>query len=357
MKNMKKTLTAIILSAIAAGVLAGCTGTDETSVSSAETDVTVVTDETIVTTPTSEPTLQTTEKEMGHFEFRPVVVSSIFREIMGEDMYEAYCNYVDAIRAGEDSFGVKDQTTYDWMLGQFPGKFYPVAEVYTESDYEGAVSNGRGTFHYTTSPEDFAEKNADFEKLVTGILNENLRDGYSDFEKVLALYIYFARNYTYDNDTYLEMRDHPVSGLSACRFLTTNTGICSECAPAFSYLLLQAGVDATTVCGYDHEWSYVTINGRNYHVDPTYALGTDVDLTYLMMTDERREEEGGFPKSDNIVASRYRDDRNGDQYDADDGFFDGLAKACLYDWDPDANLIYYYDENADQQVFDYSAFE
>lgn len=347
---MKRFLITAVCLAIGFTSLSGCAKTLESTPAEATSATTTSVETTVATT------TETTKEDRGHFEFKPVVVSSIFRDIMGEDMYEAYCNYIAAVRAGEDFFEVKDQETYDWMMGQFPYVFYPVAAEYTESNYAGAYSNGRATFQYKIPKEEFAKKNAEFEEIVTTILNDNLRDDYSDFEKVLALYIYFATNYTYDYDTYNEMDDHYVDNLSGYRFLTGETGICCECATAFSYLLLQAGVDATCAGGTNHEWSYVTINGKNYHIDPTYAMGTDVDLSYLMMTDEIREVRDNFPKKNNVIANHYKDAHNGDQYDANDKFFEPLYDGHLISWDPEQNLIYYKDANGDECTFDYSPF-
>ena len=50
---------------------------------------------------------------------------------MGEDMYDAYKNYIKAVQNGEDEFEVKTEDDYNWMIGQFPNKFQPVYEVYT----------------------------------------------------------------------------------------------------------------------------------------------------------------------------------------------------------------------------------
>ncbi|MCR4691474.1 MAG: transglutaminase-like domain-containing protein [Lachnospiraceae bacterium] len=302
-------------------------------------------------------------KEKGHFTFKPVVIASIFRDIMGEDMCEAYGNYVEAALKGETEFAVKSEEAYDWMIGQFPVVCFPVLQEYTESDYGGAYHDGKATFHFTIPQSEFAEKEAEFEDIVTGILNENLRDDYSDLEKVLALYEYFCREYSYDFETYAEMSDRYIEELSAYRFLTTDHGVCAECAPAFSYLLLQAGVDATTasgICpenGEGHVWSYVTINGKNYHVDPTYGMGTNVCLDYFMMTDEQRENEDGYKKDEMCVGCHYKDEHNGDQYDAEDDFFAPLWEGCLTSWDPEKNLIYYTDKDGNDAVFDYSAFE
>ncbi len=303
------------------------------------------------------------KEEKGHFSFQPVVISSVFREIMGEDMCEAYRNYVDAALKGENEFAVKDEETYDWMIGQFPGVCFPVLEEYTESDYASAYHDGKATFHYTIPQSEFAQKEAEFEDIVTGILNETMRDDYSELEKVIALYEYFCTKYTYDYEVYAEMGERYVEETSAYRFLTTDQGICSECAPAFSCLLLQAGVDATTaggncpINGEGHVWSYVTIGGKNYHVDPTYGMESGVCLSYFMMTDEQREKEDEYQKDEMCVGSHYKDEHNGDQYDADDDSFAPLWGGYLTSWDPEKNLICYIDKSGKEAVFNYSFFE
>ena len=362
---MRKILTSIMCVAVLSATLAGCTAnTVETSdATSSETVATTTTTEATTTATTTDPTTTTTEDPRGHYEFKPVVISSIFRDIMGEDMCEAYANYVHAALKGEDTFEVKSEKDYDWMMGQFPTVCSPILDEYTESNYAGAYKDGKATFQYLIPKEEFAVKEAEFEKIVTDILNENLRDNYSDIEKVLALYIYFSENYTYDYDTYDDMKDRYIDNLSAYRFLTTDHGICCECAPAFSYLLLQAGVDAATVggntprTGEGHSWSYVTINGKNYHVDPTYAMSSGDYLAYFMMTDEQRENEDGYQKKNMTVGCHYKSEHNGMEYTADDDFFAPLWGGYFTSFDPDKNLIYYTDSEGNDAVFDYSSFE
>lgn len=310
---------------------------------------------------TSETTEATTATEAGsHFEFKPVVISSIFRDIMGEDMYKAFCNYVTAVQNGEDSFEVKDEETYDWMIGQFPAQLQPCYFVYTESGYGGAFKEGRAKFQYKISKDELAAKEKEFEKIVTDILNENFKDDYSDFEKALALYIYFSKNYTYDWDSYEKMKDDPSMNFSAYNFLTRKTGICSECSTAYSYLLLQAGVDATIAGGTGsdgegHGWSYVTINGKNYHVDPTFVMSRPNNLSYFMMTDAKREIENGYKKENTTIGCHYKEDRNGCKYDAGDDFFAPLWGGTLTSWDHKKKLIYYEDSEGNPKTFDYSS--
>ncbi len=215
---MKKKLINLISILILTCYIAGCTVSAPKSTETGNSESAPA-----ESTATESTEATTTTEARGHFEFKPVVISTIFRDIMGEDMYEAYCNYVKAIQNGEDSFEVKSEKAYDWMIGQFPAQLNPVYFEYTESNYGGAFKNGRATFQYKIPKEELAAKEKDFEKLVTDILNENLRDDYSDFEKALALYLYFSNTYTYDYDSYEKMKDDPFMHFSAYRFLTNKT--------------------------------------------------------------------------------------------------------------------------------------
>ncbi|MCR5608816.1 MAG: hypothetical protein K6G26_07100, partial [Lachnospiraceae bacterium] len=75
-----------------------------------------------------------------------------------------------------------------------------------------------------------------------------------------------------------------------------------ELSGIYSYLLMTAGVDAVeTGCeGKDmyHAWTIVTINGDAYHIDSTWGLRSykdqPIDLTYFMMSDKARIEDGFY---------------------------------------------------------------
>ena len=101
---------------------------------------------------------------------------------------------------------------------------------------------------------------------------------------------------------------------------------------------MQAVVDAATVMGGAHEWSFVRINGVNYHVDPTFALDTDRSLAYFMMTDERRGETG-YGKEGFIYVSNYAQDHPHPAYTADDDTFRPLWEWRLEDFSPRENTL------------------
>ena len=70
--------------------------------------------------------------------------------------------------------------------------------------------------------------------------------------------------------------------------MTTKIGICCEIAEAYSYLLLQLGINAATVINSKHEWSIIKLDGKYYHIDPTFGLSDWDNLAFFMMNDEQR---------------------------------------------------------------------
>ncbi|MBQ3864604.1 MAG: hypothetical protein II781_02065 [Clostridia bacterium] len=306
----------------------------------------------------------------SHYVFRPKVVSSYARELFGDKMCDAWFNLVDAVMAGEDSFACPDDETFAWVLGQFPDKFFPVmSELIIKDptvDPDHPVQNGMGRITYLTTPIDAAIRIADFSEQVEKILNEALEDDYSDFEKMYALYAYFSSHYTYDYETYDRLQHADVDYTKPYRVFSLGTGICGEIAPAYAYLLLQAGVDAANMSGirsYDksgHDWAYVKLNGKNYHIDPTYALSSEGRLDYFLMDDNERENQDGYLRKDFHILSNYAQDHPHPDYQADDDTFRPLWGGIPVNLDHASHTLYYriLDAEGDEklQSFDYSGF-
>ncbi len=306
--------------------------------------------------PTSEPTpaptpepapAPTPEPERGHYVFQPKVCSSYMTEVFGETMVETWFHLVDAVMAGEDHFACPDAHTYDWVMGQFPDKCFPVLRELIGYCYDrdNPVIDGVASFTYLVPPEESAARIAVFAALIEGILNETLRDDDSDFEKALALYLYFSHHYVYDHEA--ARPDVYADYLSSYRVLTTGTGICQEFSVAYSYLLLQAGVDATTMSGhrsYDrasHQWSYVKLNGHNYHIDPTYVIGSGDSLSYFLMDDAQREAADCYDRSDFNICSNYAQDHPHPDYAADDDSFRALWQGYYEELDRESRTLRY----------------
>lgn len=301
----------------------------------------------------------------GHYTFNPKVCSVFMEEVFGRDMCEAWYNLVDAVLAGENTFACKDQFTYDWMMGQFPEYCLPILPELIDYawDRENSVIDGVASFTWLVPPEEAAERIEEFGRQVEGILNEVFEDDYSDFEKALALYLYFSDHYTYDWDTYYKMDKEYVDYTSCARFFRTGIGICHEISSAYTYLLLEAGVQATAMSGnrsYDHaghQWSYVRINGKEYHIDPTYALGTGGALRYFMMTDEKREEEDSYDSSTFYAVSHYANDHPHPDYIADDETFAPLWEYDFISFDHKTHTVFCRKEQSAYEEWSYFTFD
>lgn len=278
-----------------------------------------------------------------NFTFEPKVASQYLAEIFGEQKVEAWFNLVDAVMAGEDTFACPNQETYDWVMGQFPNKCFPVLTELIDYAYnqEHSVDNGVASFTYRVSREEAAAKISEFSEFVEDILNEAMKPDYSDFEKALSLFLYFRENYTYDYAAAEDVENGEGFYTNSYRLLTGKTGVCHEISNAYSYLLMQAGVDAATVMGGNHEWSYIRLNGKNYHIDPTYALNFEPgDLRYFLMTDSERCEDG-FDKERFVYCSNYSQEHPHPNYAADDETFTALRLGCFDSIDYEKQVLSY----------------
>ena len=365
MTIMRKRISYLICLALLASLLSGCAARrpaapdtlpdppqerpEETAATPSTTEAPAAEPEETEPNPTGEYDASGDPSELqAHYVFQPKVCSSYMAELFGETMVETWYALVDAVMAGEDSFPCPDAYTYDWVMGQFPDQCFPVLVELIDYCYDRSnpVKDGVATFTYQVPPEEAAAQIAEFAALVESILNETLEDGYSDLEKALALYIYFSHHYTYDYDTAYDDSGYH-SYLSAYRVLTTDIGICQEFSVAYSYLLLQAGVDASNMSGhrdYDHEghqWSYVRMGGHNFHIDPTYVIGTTDSLSYFMMDDAQREAADGYDRSDYVICSNYAQDNPHPEYAADDDSFRELWDGEYIGFDHETRTIYY----------------
>ena len=279
-------------------------------------------------------------RRQSSYVFKPKVCSTYIEEIFGKTMCETWFHLVDAVLAGEDTFACPDQHTYDWVMGQFPIRCFPVLTELIDYAYdrENSVVDGIASFTYRIPREEAARQIGEFEQQVEGILNDAFEDDYSDFEKVLALYEYFSQHYQYHYETEQKTYVAFVDYTTTYRLFKEGMGICSEIARAFAYLLMQAGVDAATVMGGGHEWSLVRINGVNYHVDPTFALDTGCSLAYFMMTDEQREATG-YGRDSFVFISNYSQDHPHADYPADDDTFGPLWERRPETFYPQENFL------------------
>ncbi len=303
-------------------------------------------------------------KPVSTFKYDVYKTSPMFDEVMGEDMASAYQNMLTAVMNGETEFECSDSNTYDWMIGQYPYNFCPVLK-------EHAVSmgyyDGKGHIELDCSYEQFREELQEFGVLVEDMMNEVFEDDYTDFEKALALYMYFSEygNFTYDydaanSDVYLDTN-------SILKVMTTRYGICGDLSTTYSFLLAQADVDAGTIGGVrssdgaPHGWSLIRLDGQCYQIDPTYALGMDGYMAYFMMDTDKRELEDGYMREDFTYVNHYTIYApvayDVTEFYCDDNRYEDLWDMTVLSFDPDTKTMCCYDYYGNTVEVDYSGLE
>ena len=286
---------------IASVLLSGCS--EAYTPDTKETPATEITT-TVETEVTEETTVETTpEKVLVPFEFNTRIYSPTLAGWIPEENWTAFYNLCDALRAGETEFECPSQEAYDWAInGTILANLFPAACMRVEAgsdDGSEAFENGIGKIHYKMPAEEFVKRQADFEALITDILNSTLESDDTEYEMALKLYLYIAENYDYD---YSDQNAIKEEDGYVYRTFKTKLGRCINYGSVYAYLLLQVGIDAMNVgCfeeGMDHAWTYAIINGQGYHIDTTWALKScypgveHVYLDYFMMSGDERDADG-----------------------------------------------------------------
>lgn len=311
--------------------------------------------------PTPTPKIENIDNnEEGHFTFQRHVFSSTYLKEFGEEYQDAMFAFCDAVYNGDDTFDCPSQEVYDWCIGRLSFFFCPIATVYVarfSPDGSPTYKNGKGYIFYTIPKDEYLTKEKEFEEAIVGIINDCVSDDYTDMEKVLALYEYMCRNYTYDYDMYEHKLDR--NNESAYRCLVEKTGICSEVAALYNFLLLQVGVDSDEMSGTGtdhHSWVYVTIDGESYHVDATWGLEWDVvPLDYFMMTDELREVRDGFKPETLRIGAKGDQCRKYHEFSSEDPRYTPLWETYYVGMDRENKEIVYEDRQGNIGRFYYGA--
>ena len=148
--------------------------------------------------------ITSSETQPATYEFNPHVYSSTLSVEIPQDYWASFYNMCDALRAGETTFSCSSQEAYDFcMKDSTTANLFPAAclKISGESnDGTTPYENGVGRIYYKMPVEDFVVRQAEFENLITDILNSTLENDDTDFEKCLKLYLYIAENYDYEDD-------------------------------------------------------------------------------------------------------------------------------------------------------------
>jgi hypothetical protein len=306
----------------------------------------------------------TAHAEEEYYSFNPHAYSSKLYATYGEERWKAFYNLCDALRAGEDTFECPSADVYGWCMSNLIiTNFFPVAgnNLYYINQYgEYTYSDGVGYINYAIPKEEFLQRERDFENTVNQILRENVRTDYTDFEKCLALYNYISKNYSYDYEQLAVLNTENAYYWGSYDCLMTKKGVCEDISALYNFLLMECGVDALQYMGAStgtgHSWSYVTIDGVGYHIDPTWGLSDDggTDLAYFMMSTEERLT-GSMSDYNIRPYLNMLDVGQGVDFSANDNRYAPIHQGYFAGLDRERKILIY-DINGERREFNYSNF-
>ncbi|MDO5155219.1 MAG: transglutaminase domain-containing protein [Eubacteriales bacterium] len=152
---------------------------------------------------------------------------------------------------------------------------------------------------------------------VKNIMDTQITDEMSDYEKELALHDYLTTHCVYSEDA----NQGPDSDIyRAYGALVNGNAVCNGYAEAMQILLMCAGVNTKFVTGkagnVDHAWNLVELDGQWYHMDATWDdpkpdQGQRLLHPYFNVTDEIMGESHiwnreRYPNADSMTYNYYK---------------------------------------------------
>lgn len=111
------------------------------------------------------------------------------------------------------------------------------------------------------------------EKILDQIIEEELDDSMSDYEKIKALHDYIVVHTEYDKVN-LDNNTIPDVDYTAKGVFVNGIAVCRGYAEAFQLLMEKIGIESKILTGWakgtTHAWNVVKLDGNWYHVDTTF---------------------------------------------------------------------------------------
>lgn len=186
------------------------------------------------------------------------------------------------------------QELYTAFTTDNPQLFY-IGNLYSYEGYRSGSVDYYNVFDLVYSMD--AQQRAEASKQLNSAIAPVLQDaqnkaGGSQFKLELLLHDRLLAMCTYEtgaNNTDSPLDSYPTA-FTAYGALVQGRAVCEGYSRAMQLLLRRSGIECTLVNGFDdqkvaHMWNLVTIDGKNYHLDPTWDDTNDlIQHTYFNLT-------------------------------------------------------------------------
>lgn len=270
-------------------------------------------------------------------EVQTAVATHFEADFMEENIYsdlESLSERMDEeIRKGSESFTIYLKDLDPNTIGQineFSDGTFGRGEAYVVSDFIGDTYKkvtitlkhsinyyAMQAYLYQTPIPDTEAKAQKLYQAVKNILDTQITEDMSDYEKELALHDYLTTHCKYSDNT----SQPPESDIyRAYGALVNQDAVCNGYAEALQLLFACVGIQSEfvvgTADGVDHAWNLVEIGGKWYHLDATWDdpipdQGEKVLHPYFNVTDEiiaqnHTWKQEDYPKAYSMDANYYK---------------------------------------------------
>lgn len=230
----------------------------------------------------------------------PYVVKADVRSYLTDVSMAGYRKLIDGVFAREKRVELsKDFDANLQSLGALQGSPY----FFFVDKFEFTNKNTAMKLTYKYPAEEQSRMRAFIDGEYLALLNEIIRPGMNELEKVLAVYRYFGLRIQYNYDWLEAFRvsddKFQYPGIEMYEALSTNRGVCHSYTYLCEFALQQLGIECLRFTGEmrdideGHMWLVVRIDGEYHHCDLTWdSHGGFVGLEYFGMTDRERRDSG-----------------------------------------------------------------
>lgn len=231
------------------------------------------------------------------------VLNTDVEKCASDHVKETYNKFIDAIYSCEKNVYLSDSyddNLYALVIAKSNPAYFVVKDTSFSSDKKSV------TIKYKYKPKKQKEILDYIDNEYLSILNSIIKEDYNDLDKILAVYHYFSNRIEYDYDWLegLNMSDdkYLYPDIAVYQALKNNKGVCHSYAYLCHYAFQQLGIKSFCVTGDmknsddGHMWLLVEIDGKYYHIDPTWDRNDDgtVSLRYFGLTDKERGKDIDF---------------------------------------------------------------
>lgn len=214
------------------------------------------------------------QDEKEAFVFRPIVDSPFYESAYSKNHMQTYRNMMNALMEYKSEFTIEEGVQW-WEVGEFVSYLFPAFEYVVEQvDQNGFTGN----IVYKNNKETTETILKNFAEKVELWINSCTKPEDPDVLKALEIYHKLSLEFSYDYETngFVEQGVFFDTDVSPYRAIMESTGICQSFAPAYSYLLMQVGIDACPTGGLlkdnsaAHVWTALKLYDKWFYADVTY---------------------------------------------------------------------------------------